>query len=248
MNNLKRIIADFKRIKKLGFVEDRRSNNRDGGIGNTYEDLLGIRENNLTSADYLGYEIKSKRQVNSSYLSLFCKTPSYPKGANSYLREIYGENKDSNYPEMKKLYASVFGHRYSEIYGKYKMKLEINYPQEKLFLHINDFNLHSLDNVFWTFNDLKKASAKIKSLILVLAKERNQNGKRFYHYHKAEIYHKFSFDKLLKSIRNGEIMFDIRIGIRNSGKNKGKTHDHGSGFRIKRENLKNIYETYEEIE
>ncbi len=27
-------------------------------------------------------------------------------------------------------------------------------------------------------------------------------------------------------------MVDIRIGVYNTGKNKGKTHDHGTGFRI----------------
>jgi len=74
-----------------------------------------------------------------------------------------------------------------------------------------------------------------------------KNGKHFYHYNKAEIYHSFSFELFLKNIEIGNIMFDIRIGIHNSGKNKGKTHDHGSGFRIKRENLKNIYQTYQEI-
>jgi len=44
------------------------------------------------------------------------------------------------------------------------------------------------------------------------------NDKRFYHYNKAEIYHNFSFQKLLENIENGGIMFDIRIGIHNSGK------------------------------
>jgi len=247
MTSLERIKCDFERIKQLGFVEDKRPNSRDGGIGNTYEDLLGIQENNLKLADYLGYEIKSKRQFNSSYLSLFCKSPSYPKGVNSYLRETYGENRDVNHPEAKKLYASVFGHRNAEIYGKYNMKLEIDYQTEKLFLQIKNLENHLLDSVYWTFEDLKLASSKLKSLMLVLADEQKKDGKRFYHYNKAEIFHNFSFNKLLESIEKGDIMFDIRIGIYNSGKNKGKTHDHGSGFRIKRENLKNLYQTYEEV-
>ena len=36
-------------------------------------------------------------------------------------------------------------------------------------------------------------------------------------------------------------MIDIRIGSYKSGKNLGKTHDHGTGFRIKPEDLKNLY-------
>jgi hypothetical protein len=29
---------------------------------------------------------------------------------------------------------------------------------------------------------------------------------------------------------------------------KGKPHDHGSGFRVKRENLKDLFNVYEEVE
>jgi hypothetical protein len=35
-------------------------------IGDTYDNLLGIRENNLKEADYLRYEIKSQRLFTSS--------------------------------------------------------------------------------------------------------------------------------------------------------------------------------------
>ena len=31
----------------------------------------------------------------------------------------------------------------------------------------------------------------------------------------------------------GEIYVDLRIGQYHNGKNKGKTHDHGTGFRIR---------------
>jgi len=174
MNNLDKIKADFERIKKLGFVENKRENIKDGGIGNTYEDLLGICENNLKSPDYLGYEIKSKRQFNRAYISLFCKSPSYPKGVNTYLRETYGENRDANHSDKKKLYASVFGNRNAKIYGKYKMKLETDYQTKKLFLQIKTLENELLDNVYWTFEDLEKASTKLKSLMLVLADEQKK--------------------------------------------------------------------------
>ena len=42
-------------------------------------------------------------------------------------------------------------------------------------------------------------------------------------------------------------MFDIRIGVYQTGKYKGKPHDHGSGFRIKPENLKELYDNYLKI-
>ncbi|MCB0536876.1 MAG: MvaI/BcnI restriction endonuclease family protein [Bacteroidetes bacterium] len=247
MTKKETIKKDFHKIKELGFVECTRPNNRDGGIGNTYEDLLGVQENNLKEPDYLGYEIKSKREYNSSYISLFSKAPSYPKGANSYLRETFGEIRDPNHPEKKKLYASVFGHRYSIVYQKYKMKLKVDRENKKLFLIIKDLEDNFMESVYWTFEHLKKASIKMKSLKLVLAETKKENNIIKYHFNKAELYENFLFDNLLENIENGGIMFDIRIGVHNSGKNFGKTHDHGSGFRVKRENFKNLYESFEEI-
>ena len=226
----------------------------DSGVLQRLESELGFRisgldaqENNLKEADYLGYELKSKRLFNSSYISLFSKSPSYPAKANSYLREKYGEVRDENYAGKKKLYASVFGHRHAVVYEKYKMKLELDYVAKKLYLRIFDLNDVLLDSVFWTFESLEKASRKMKSLLLVLADTKIENNQQKYHYNKAEIYEDFNFESFLKNIENGGIMFDIRIGVHNSGKNIGKTHDHGSGFRVKLQNFKNLYCSFEEL-
>jgi len=40
------LIAKLKEISAMGFVPNRRKGNH-GGVGNTLEDLLGIKENNL---------------------------------------------------------------------------------------------------------------------------------------------------------------------------------------------------------
>ena len=191
------IKEDFRRIKKLGYVACSRPLNKDGGIGNTYEDLLGVIENNKKEADYLGFEIKSKRQFNQSYISLFSKSPNFPKRANTFLRNNYGEIRDNNFPNNKKLYASVFASRNSIIYGKYKMKLKLDITNKKLYLIIKDLNELILDEVFWTFESLEKASKKMKSLLLVLAEIKKENNIIKYHFNKAEIYHEFNFNNFL---------------------------------------------------
>lgn len=246
MKNLKKITKEFNRIKGLGFIECSREKNKDGGIGNTLEDLLGVIENNKKEADFLGFEVKSKRMFNNSYISLFSKSPSNPKSANSLLREKYGEIRDPQHPEKKKLYASLFAHRDSTIYGKYLMKLQVDGINEKLFLKVK--LLHSNEdlneNVYWTFEDLRKASNKMNDLMLVSAEHKKENKKLYYHFTESEIYLKFNFNKFIENLKLGNIMFDIRIGIYNSGKYKGRTHDHGSGFRIKKENFKNLYDEF----
>lgn len=103
-----KIKNEFQRIKSLGFVKSNRSSKNDGAIGNTFEDYLGVRENNLKDPDFAGFEVKSKRELTSSYLSLFTKSPSSPKGANAYLKNTFGKN-DEDFPLLKNLIARLSG-------------------------------------------------------------------------------------------------------------------------------------------
>ena len=43
----------------------------------------------------------------------------------------------------------------------------------------------------------------------------------------------FDYDAFITLLETGKIYVDLRIGQYHSGKNKGKTHDHGTGFRIR---------------
>lgn len=127
------------------------------------------------------------------------------------------------------------------------MKLKVDRQNKKLDLVINDLKDKNLSIVSWDFETLKKASSKMTDLFLVFAEIKTENKKNQYHFTEGEIYKDFDFDKLLKEIEKGGIMFDIRIGVYNSGKNYGKIHDHGSGFRVKAANFKNLYDSYETI-
>jgi hypothetical protein len=238
------ITYEFERIRNLGFVKSTRQNNRDGGIGNTFEDHLGVQENNLREADFNEFEIKSKRQFNSSYLTLFSKSPSHPTGANGILKDKFGECRDPNFPQLKKLYASVFGHRESLVYNKFNMKLDVLYPKNHLNLKVKDELNNIYDDVNWTFDELVSASSKMKNLFVVFAEEKVINEERYYHYLNAEIYLNFNFEKFLKSIENGVIMFDIRIGVHKTGSSYGRPHDHGSGFRVKKEKIIELYDDF----
>ena len=82
MTNKQRIIEAFEKVKALGWVKSHRRNNT--GIGKTFEDYIGVIENNLNEPDLFGFEIKSHREESTSYVTLFTKSPSYPtKGANA---------------------------------------------------------------------------------------------------------------------------------------------------------------------
>ena len=242
------IKTKFLEIKSKGFIKCLRPNNKDGGIGNTFEDCLGVKENNKKHPDYEGFEVKSQRSLTSSYVSLFSKSPTFPPKANKYLKDTFGRG-DSHFPELKSLHSSIFGHQWNTLYDTYQLILKVDNINQRLYLLVKDnLGLIVSDNVIWSFEDLNKAAQKLSSLIVVIAEIKNVNEEIFYHFNKATVYHNFVFNNFLNAIQNGDIMFDIRIGVYKTGKNIGKPHDHGSGFRVKRENVFKLYEETLEIE
>ena len=245
-DNQSKIIKEFQRIKKMGFVVNSRPKNKDGGIGNTFEDHLGVTENNAKDPDFKGFEVKSKRELSESFLSLFSKSPSYPKrGANKILRETFGEIREETDMGLKKLYASVYSHNWGLVYEKYYMKLDVDRANEIISLHIKDLNRKIIHTeTHWTFDAIKKAAfKKFSKLFVVTAAVEKRNKIDFYHYTKADVYLDLDFEKLISEIEVGSIRLDLRIGVNKSigGKNFGKTHDHGSGFRIKKEKIEVIF-------
>jgi hypothetical protein len=46
-------------------------------------------------------------------------------------------------------------------------------------------------------------------------------------------------------VKNGFIVYDIRLGVYRSGKMKGKPHDHGSGFRVAKRKIPCVFDVKE---
>ena len=123
------IEREFNRIKQLGFIKSRRCNST--GIGKTFEDYLGVNENNDRAPDFAGFEVKSKRNNTSSYLTLFTKSPSFPKKANTYLRDKYGVQYPKN-PNLKKLHTSMFSDKHNSYMGLFGFKLINDTKEQKI--------------------------------------------------------------------------------------------------------------------
>ena len=69
--NVEELTKKLEEIKVKGFVKTVRAH--DGGVGNTLEYLLGIKENNISLPDIGDIEIKAKRIDSSSILTLVSK-------------------------------------------------------------------------------------------------------------------------------------------------------------------------------
>ncbi|STZ08097.1 Uncharacterised protein [Moraxella caprae] len=244
-SNLELFIADFHRVKNLGFSPSRRSNST--GIGKTFEDLIGVAENNLREADLHGFEIKSQRNLSESYVTLFTKSPTMPKGANTYLRENYG-SPDSCYPDIKVLHTSIFCGRFNTHVSGASFSLEIDYTNERLYILV-DCNGRIDRSVYYSFEQLRRAIQKIENLAFVRAETQRIDDIEHFHFTQATIFSSFiSFENFLLLLDGGVIMYDVRVGAYKTGNKKGKTHDHGSGFRIKRENMARLYGEFNIVE
>ena len=241
------IINEFNRIKALGYLKSRRTHNT--GIGKTFEDYLGVDENNNKAPDFAGFEVKSKRAEISSYLTLFTKSPSQPPKVNTYLRDTYGESYEDN-PNLKRLHTSIFSSKcntYRGIYGFIIINDKVN---KRVVIEVRNLQSNQVDrSAYWTYEELDTClNTKLKALFFVYADSKIEKGEEYFHYTKAKIYLKSSLSKLLQLIDDGKLMVDIRIGSYKSGKNKGKPHDHGTGFRIKPVDLDSLYEEKIEIQ
>lgn len=235
------IVERFLQVRNLGFVKSRRKNNT--GIGKTFEDYIGVVENNIDEPDLFGYEIKSHREETASYITLFTKSPNFPSRANSYLKDRFGVPYDDN-PALRKLHTSMFASRFNTFGSGLSFRLVNDRMRGIVKIGVYDVVSKELidDSVGYTYDCLEKVlKKKLKDLFYVTAERKFIDEDEYFFFSKAEIYSNPSIDKFLELLDRGLIMFDIRIGSYKSGRNVGKAHDHGSGFRILESNLRLLF-------
>src|SRR3989339_179787 len=185
------------------------------GIGKTFEDLVNVVENNKQEVDYL-----DELELKSS-------------------RELS--------QSMVTLFTKAPSHP-PQANTILRFKLDINDKEEKIYILIKDLKSDTIIDFecYYTFKDLKEIiEKKCKNIAFVTAKIKKENVKEFFHFEKAILLTGLTFDRFLKAIKDGDIFYDIRIGAYRSGKNKGKTHDHGSGFRIRKNKIRQVFKVSE---
>ena len=238
MDKEQKLIKLFEKIRQKGWISTKRHG--DQCLGNTFEDLVGKKEDNKAESDFFGIELKSHRTITKSMVTLFSKSPSYPKGVNTYLREKYGVKED-NYGK-KVLNTTISGAKENTHRGGHAFKVIINRNDEKIYLQVRDLTTDRIipEDIYWGFNVLKKALIKkLDKIAILYGEEKDSNGTHYVRYTSMKLIEGLTFENLLAALEQGELLIDIRIGVYASGKNAGKTHDHGTAFRIKLEHLLN---------
>lgn len=223
INTLDDFINEFKKIKAMGWIRTHRTGNT--GIGKTLEDLLGIPENNLQEPDFGDYELKSGRKNSSSMLTIITKSP-LPERANTYLRLKYGYSSNAYDNCEKVLHSTLNAVSFTRIANTgYELKVE--YDKDKIFLQSRT----EVENVYWPKYVLKSMfERKIKNkIVYVKADSRYSGANEEFHFNEAYLVYGFSYERLVELLEQGKIYVDLRIGQYPDG----RTHDHGTGFRIR---------------
>lgn len=238
------LIDIFHKIKSLGWIRTQRHG--DQMLGNTLEDLLNISENNSKAADWKGIELKTHRNITSSPISLFTKSPSHPKRANSYLREKYGVS--DNHHGLPKLNTRIKGDSFNTHRSGFGFKLNIDKAENKIFLLVKNLENNEIvdRSIYWNFDVIEDAlNNKIKKIAVFYGDSKSINNENFVKFDKIVIIKNLTIDKMISALDRGDLYLELRLGVYDSGANFGKLHDHGSGFRI---NLNKLIDLGEELE
>ena len=242
----------------MGFIPNARKGNA-GGIGNTLEDLLGIKENNLPIPNAAEWELKAQRLNSTSLTTLFHIEPSprairfipqvllpkygwahqedgkkYPKGEMSYRQTIHGNSRSD------RGFKVVIDRKERKILISFDAKRVDSRHKGWLELVKKRVGLGELNpQPYWGFDDLEhKAGTKLLNAFYVQAEVKIVRKKEHYHYTKVMMLQKFSFEGFLKALEEGKILvdFDARTG-----------HNHGTKFRMRQDCLPMLYEKAAEI-
>ncbi|KKU04353.1 MAG: hypothetical protein UX24_C0004G0012 [Candidatus Giovannonibacteria bacterium GW2011_GWB1_45_9b] len=249
----KSLIAELKKIAAIGWIANARRGNH-GGVGNTLEDLLGIKENNLPIPNAAEWELKTQR-LNSTSLCTLLHTEPSPR-AIRFVPQIFLPKYGWAHKEDGKKYAKGEMSFRQTIHGLSRsdrgFKVVIDRKERKVLISFDSKSVdirHKawLESVkkrvglgklvpqpYWGFDDLEhKVGTKLLNAFYVQAEVKKERKKEFYHYTKVMMLQKFSFEGFLRAIEEAKILvdFDARTG-----------HNHGTKFRMRQNALPMLYE------
>lgn len=227
INTLDDFIGEYTKIKSMGWIKTHRSGPT--GIGKTLEDLLDIKENNIDAPDFGEYELKSCRINSNSMLTMFTRSP-FPKGSNTNLRLKYGYSSNAYDNNEKVLHASLSADRFTPI-ADTGHKLKISCKTNGIYIESEE----KLEEIYWPRTTLQECFEKKYKNKFVYAKAHSRGSGANEEFLFTEAYEVtgFNYNSFIRLLEVGKIYVDLRIGQYHSGINSGKTHDHGTGFRIR---------------
>lgn len=234
------IIKELTVLSKAGFVKSLRKGNT--GVGYTLETILGIKENNEGEPDFIfketPIELKSQREHSSSNVTLFTFEP--PRGTKKDFVDLKLLRRFGYIAKGRKnLYITM---RFGE------------FNQQGFGLDITNGHLliiHKEVGLIWDY-PLDYLIGKIRKklshkLLVVTAKSKEESGKEYFHYLKANFYSHVTENGFIELIKNKDIVVEFRmhIGVRSNGNEWARNH--GTPFRINLRNIDKLFSKKEKV-
>lgn len=230
---LRNVVRRLQEIRDRGFVESLRKGPT--GIGYTFETLLGVNENNIPIPDIGGrVEIKTVRKGSQSLITLFTFNKGVWRANQRDLIERFG---------------------YVDERGRYALKNTIFFRRpipQGLSLNINetkntvDLIARESGTVIATWDVyviVGKFMAKMSRLLIVMADRKVEQGREYFHYNEAYILQNPTSRSIISAFKNSLIGIDLRMHL----KENGAVRNRGTAFRIKEQDLVNLYESRNQL-
>ncbi len=251
------LIQELQMIRDKGWIPNARQGNV-GGIGNTLEDLLGIKENNLPIPNAAEWELKCQRLNTGSLTTLFHMEPS-PHAIRFVplvLLPKYGwphQLAGSQHSKTEMSFRQTISGRVRSDRG---FKVVVNKVEHKVLISFDAKSVDSKHSAwlksvssrvglgkldpqpYWGFDDLRnKAGTKLLNCFYVQAEVKREKGKELFHYSRIMMLRGFNLDGLLSGLEDGYVFidFDARTG-----------HNHGTKFRLLQNMLPKLYSRVKE--
>ena len=224
MMNYSQFLLKYKTIKAKGFIKSQRRG--DGAAGNTFEDELGLEENNIAAPDIDDYELKVKRKGASGLQTLF--------------------NKEGEW-QMKQIeFLEQYGFPHTKYIGEKSGQSTVTKtPNIRGFYFTTDDNYlyakcGNVTFVKWNWNKLvEQFGKKFPNCIKVLAETKKEKGIEYFHYDEAYLFKGTTKEKFRELIEDDLICIDFRLYTQYN-KNKG-IRNRGTAFRIKHEDMDRLF-------
>ncbi|MGL6195517.1 MAG: MvaI/BcnI family restriction endonuclease [Thermoguttaceae bacterium] len=224
---IKEFVANFKRIKEMGFVSSKRRGPT--GIGYTLETLLGISENNNAQPDIEGAELKAHRTKGKSMITLFTFN-----------------NKAWKMPPLEavKQYGSLDKDGRQGLY--YTMSLKPN--SAGLFLDVTNKEIsvrHVAGQIIATWQHETLAERflhKLPKLVFVSAFTEERDGVEYFHFYRAQLMQGTSPELLADQFRAENILVDLRLHDKGT-----MARNHGTGFRTYENKLPLLFSNIKDL-
>lgn len=238
--NIEELKNEFIRIKSKGWIKSVESGT--GSVGDTFENMLGLKKNNYAVPDFKGIEIKTNRMSKDCYITLFSSTCDSNKKYILYeIKEKFGWP-DREFSDVKILRVKVSANKPKYLKNGISMILSVDYNQKRVCLKIYKYRKLVNEDAWWSFQLLEdKLLKKLQYLAFVESDNSFFNGSEHFKYKRICFYKIKSFDYFLQLLLDGTIILEIKFGVHRSGINIGKSYDHGASFEIMREDIKKLF-------